>query len=145
MTAAHRDGCRYLDAMYRKTIPAQADIVLVSQGGAPKDANLYQTQKALDNAKHAVKKGGTIVLVGYSKTGEMNLPMSLILDKEQTLKSVVRYRHIYPMAIDAVAAGKVNVKGIVTDIFEFDDIQNAMDKSVADKANIVKAVVKIGE
>ena len=46
-------------------------------------------------------------------------------------------------AIDAVAAGKVNLKGIVTDLFDFDNIQEAMDKSVQDKANIVKAVVKI--
>lgn len=94
---------------------------------------------------HAVKKGSTIVCVGYSKTGEMTLPMSLALDKEIRFETVFRYRHIYPMAIDAVASGKVNLKGIVTDIFEFDDIQNAMDKSVADKANIVKAVVKIAK
>ena len=89
------------------------------------------------------KKGSTIVLVGYSKSGEMTLPMSLSLDKELTFKTVFRYRHVYPMAIDAVAAGKINLKGIVTDVFELDDIQNAMDRSVADKANIVKAVVKI--
>ena len=94
---------------------------------------------------HAVKKGATIVCVGYSKTGEMTLPMSLALDKEIRFETVFRYRHIYPMAIDAVASGKVNLKGIVTDIFDFDDIQNAMDKSVADKANIVKAVVKIAK
>lgn len=43
--------------------------VLVSQGGAPKDANLYQTQKALDNAKHAVKDGGTIILIGACPEG----------------------------------------------------------------------------
>lgn len=91
------------------------------------------------------KKGATIVLVGYSKSGEMTLPMSLALDKELTFKTVFRYRHIYPMAIDAVAAGKVNLKGIVTNIFDFDDIQNAMDRSVEDKANIVKAVVRICE
>ncbi|MDR0999459.1 MAG: NAD(P)-dependent alcohol dehydrogenase [Clostridiales bacterium] len=89
------------------------------------------------------KKGATIVLVGYSKTGEMTLPMSLALDKELTFKTVFRYRHIYPMAIEAVASGKVNLKGIVTDVFDFDDLQNAMDKSIADKANIVKAVVRI--
>lgn len=92
---------------------------------------------------HMTRKGATIVLVGYSKSGEMNLPMSLALDKELTFKTVFRYRHIYPTAIEAVAAGKVNLKGIVTDIFDFDDIQNAMDRSVADKANIVKAVVRI--
>jgi len=66
---AHRAGCAYLDRMYRTPIPKKADIVLVSQGGAPKDANLYQTQKALDNAKHAVKKGGTIILIGQCPEG----------------------------------------------------------------------------
>ncbi len=91
------------------------------------------------------KKGATIVLVGYSKSGELTLPISLALDKELTFKTVFRYRHIYPMAIEAVAAGKVNLKGIVTNIFDFDDIQNAMDQSIADKANIVKAVVRIGK
>lgn len=91
-----------------------------------------------------VKKGSQIVLVGYSKTGEMTLPMSLVLDKELTFKTVFRYRHIYPMAIDAVASGKVNLKGIVTNIFDLDDAQNAMDYSVNHKADIVKSVIKIG-
>ena len=95
-------------------------------------------------AIHVTKKGATIVLVGYSKTGEMTLPLSLALDKELTFKTVFRYRHIYPMAIEAVASGMVNLKGIVSNIFNFDDIQAAMDKSVSDKANIVKSVVKIG-
>lgn len=95
-------------------------------------------------AIHIAKKGATIVLVGYSKTGEMTLPLSLALDKELTFKTVFRYRHIYPMAIEAVASGKVNLKGIVSNVFDFDDIQNAMDKSISDKANIVKSVVKIG-
>ena len=66
---AHRAGCEYLSRMYRKEIPARADIVLVSQGGAPKDLNLYQTQKALDNAKHAVKDGGIIILIGSCREG----------------------------------------------------------------------------
>ena len=69
VTKAHRNACAYLDRMYRKPIPERADIVLVSQGGAPKDANLYQVQKALDNAKHAVKEGGTIILVGACNEG----------------------------------------------------------------------------
>jgi len=69
MVQAHREGCRYLDRLYGKTITARADIVVVSQGGAPKDLNLYQTQKALDSAKHAVKKGGVIILVGSCKEG----------------------------------------------------------------------------
>lgn len=89
------------------------------------------------------KKGSNIVLVGYSKSGEMTLPMSLVLDKELTFKSVFRYRHIYPMAIEAVAQGKVNLKGIVTDIFDLDDVQKAMDYSVNNKTDIVKAVIRV--
>ena len=69
VTKAHRAGCAFLDTLYQKEIKERADIVIVSQGGAPKDLNLYQTQKALDNAKHAVKKGGTIILVGSCKEG----------------------------------------------------------------------------
>ena len=89
------------------------------------------------------KKGSNIVLVGYSKSGEMTLPMSLVLDKELTFKTVFRYRHIYPMAIEAVAQGKVNLKGIVTDIFDLDDVQKAMDYSVNNKTDIVKAVIRV--
>ena len=121
------------------------EVVLELTGGAGCDliVETAGTQITTRQAIHMAKKGSTIVLVGYSKSGEMTLPMSLSLDKELTFKTVFRYRHVYPMAIDAVAAGKINLKGIVTDIFELDDIQNAMDRSVADKANIVKAVVKI--
>lgn len=66
---AHREGCAFLDTIYLKELPQGADIVLVSQGGAPKDMNLYQTQKALDNARHAVNPGGVIVLIGSCKEG----------------------------------------------------------------------------
>ena len=69
LVKAHREGCKFLDQMYLKPIGSRADIVLVSQGGAPKDLNLYQTQKALDNAKHAVKPGGTIILIGSCREG----------------------------------------------------------------------------
>ena len=102
------------------------------------------TEITTRQAINIAKKGSAIVLVGYSKTGEMTLPMSLVLDKELTLKSVFRYRHIYPMAIEAVSQGKVNLKGIVTDIFDLDDVQKAMDYSVNNKADIVKAVIRNG-
>lgn len=103
------------------------------------------TEITTRQAIHIAKKGSNIVLVGYSKSGEMTLPMSLVLDKELTFKTVFRYRHIYPMAIDAVASGKVNLKGIVTDVFELDEAQKAMDYSVNNKADIVKAVIRIAQ
>ena len=87
--AAHREGCRYLDRMYRKEIPQKADIVIASQGGAPKDANLYQVQKALDNAKHAVKKGGTIILLGACNEGLGSKVFAQWLTEAPTAQSLV--------------------------------------------------------
>ena len=66
---AHRVGCRFLDGLYGVAIPAPADIVVTCPGGFPKDINLYQAQKALDNAKHAVRPGGVIILVGACTEG----------------------------------------------------------------------------
>ncbi len=37
----------------------------------------------------------------------------------------------------------MNLKGIVTDIFPLDEAQKAMDYSVNNKADIVKAVIQI--
>lgn len=36
VTLAHREGCRYLDRLYRKDIDHRADIVIVSQGARPR-------------------------------------------------------------------------------------------------------------
>ena len=93
----------------------------------------------------AAKKGSTIVFVGYSASGEMTLPIGMALDKELNFKTVFRYRTIYPMAIEAVSKGQIKVKDIVTNYFELDDIQNALDTCVKDKANVVKGVIKIGD
>ena len=90
---AHRAGCAYLDKMYRKPIPARADIVLVSQGGAPKDANLYQVQKALDNAKHAVKPGGTIILIGACSEGLGSATFERWLKEAPTAHSMIERVH----------------------------------------------------
>jgi len=66
---AHREGCEYLDSVYSKRIPEKADVVVVSCGGYPKDINIYQAQKALDNANLAVKDGGVVVMVASCKEG----------------------------------------------------------------------------
>ena len=93
VTKAHRDACAYLDTMYRKPIREKADIVIVSQGGAPKDANLYQTQKALDNAKHAVKNGGTIILIGACQDGLGSKTFESWLTNAPTAESMITRIH----------------------------------------------------
>lgn len=123
--------------------PAEAIMKLTNGKGCDLVIETAGTEMTTIQCIHMAKKGTNVVLVGYSKTGEMTLPMSLVLDKELTFKTVFRYRDIYPMAIEAVSNGKVNLKGIVTHEFTLDEVQNAMDYSVNNKADIVKAVIKI--
>lgn len=101
------------------------------------------TDIAMAQAVELTRPGGTIVPVGYSKSGNVTVPMSVAINKELRFQTVFRYRHNYPIAIQAVADGRVNLAGIVTHEFAFDDIQRAMDESIADKATIVKAVMSV--
>ena len=71
----------------------------------------------------------------------MNVGMSL--DKELTFKTVFRYRHMFPLCIDAIESGAINIKNIVTNTYNFNDLQKGLDDSVNDKANIVKTVIKM--
>ena len=66
---AHRAGCKLLDEMYKIKVKEKADIVIVSRGGYPKDINIYQSQKGLDNSKHAVKDGGIIIWCASAQEG----------------------------------------------------------------------------
>lgn len=57
--AAHNEACRFVDQVYGCEIPHEADLVVASCGGYPKDINVYQMQKTMDNAACAVKKGAS--------------------------------------------------------------------------------------
>lgn len=59
---AFERGCELLQENNGLKIKELKDTVIVSAGGFPKDINLYQSSKALSNAKEAVKKGGKIIL-----------------------------------------------------------------------------------
>lgn len=52
-----------VDAIYGVEIQEKADIVIATAGGYPKDINLYQTTKTMDNAVHAAKDGGVSVIL----------------------------------------------------------------------------------
>jgi len=57
------EGVKICRETYFSPIKGRADVVFVSAGGYPKDINVYQSQKALENAYQAVNQGGTIVLI----------------------------------------------------------------------------------
>ena len=156
VTKAHREGCAFLDTLYQKKIKERADIVIVSQGGAPKDLNLYQTQKALDNAKHAVKDGGIIILVGSCKEGlgektfeqwitEAKEPRDLIKRVKEDFKLGGHKAAAIAMVLEHAKIFLVSdmepefVKTIFME--PYNSVQKAFDDAFAEQGNNAKVIV----
>lgn len=61
---AHREACVFVDQVYGAEVKREADLVIASCGGYPKDINVYQLQKTMDNAWCAVREGGVVIILG---------------------------------------------------------------------------------
>lgn len=66
---AHFAACKFVDEIYGTVVPEPADLVIASCGGYPKDINVYQLQKTMDNAWGAVRPGGVVIVLGECVEG----------------------------------------------------------------------------
>lgn len=127
-----------------KEVDAVEEVNRLTNGaGVDKVLETAGSPFTIKQTPYMVKRGGTIVLVGISAQENIEYNFAQIMDKEPTIKAVFRYRNIYPQAIAAIADGMIDVSGIVTHEFAFDDIQEAFDCAINNKDDVVKAVIKI--
>jgi len=129
----------------------------------PMEADVIETVKAITEGKGAevvidtagavvtvkqtvevLKTGGTIVLVGMTPKDEVEFNFMKLMGKEGVVKTIFRYRNLYPVAINAIASGAINVKDIVSHEFAFENTKEAFDFVVNNAKDVVKAVIKIG-
>jgi L-iditol 2-dehydrogenase len=97
------------------------------------------SSSAIQSGIRAVQPAGTVVLVGMG-TDETALPIAVIQNRELTLTGVFRYAHTWPLAIELVASGRVNLAPLVTGYFNLDEAAEALD---ADRtAGSLKAIVR---
>jgi nickel-dependent lactate racemase len=69
LETAHLAGCELAKSLYTVALAQAADLAIVSCGGHPKDINFIQAHKALDYGVHAVKPGGTVILLAACPDG----------------------------------------------------------------------------
>lgn len=153
---AHREGCRFLDNLYKVRIPQKADIVITTPGGYPKDINLYQAQKALDNSKHAVRDGGIVILIASCTEGfgeevferwilNSTTPGQMVKDIEENFElgghkaaaiSLVRQKaKIFVVSdMDAGLARKIFME-------PFDDVTVALEKAFEELGSDAKVIL----
>ncbi|QZY56204.1 nickel-dependent lactate racemase [Crassaminicella profunda] len=83
---AHEAGCKIVDEMDGVEIEEKADVVIATAGGYPKDINLYQTCKTVINAKEAVKKGGSMIILSECSEGFGNDHVQEMIQNYDTLE-----------------------------------------------------------
>ncbi|MDF2839298.1 MAG: alcohol dehydrogenase [Clostridia bacterium] len=128
--------------------PMESDVVkTIHEITEGKGAHVViDTAAAVVTVKQTVdvlKIGGTIVLVGMTPKDEVEFNFMKLMGKEGVVKTIFRYRNLYPVAINAIASGAINVKDIVSHEYDFEDTEEAFDFVVNNAKDVVKAVIKI--
>ncbi|WP_220700603.1 NAD(P)-dependent alcohol dehydrogenase [Mycetocola lacteus] len=96
---------------------------------------------AVTSGIRAVRPSGRVVLVGLG-TPEMTLPVSVIQNNELIVTGIFRYTNTWPLGIDLVAAGKVDLDGLVTGKYGLAEVETALEASTQESA--LKTVVYPG-
>jgi L-iditol 2-dehydrogenase len=98
--------------------PAAAAAAVLAAAGGPAHVVIECCgfTSALKTGIAAARGGGAVVLVGMG-SDEVALPLLEASVREVDLRPVFRYRGAYPTAIALLAAGKVDVKPLVTHRF----------------------------
>lgn len=89
-----------------------------------------------------IKNGGRVVLVGMCAEPEVVVDIGSLSAKEGDLKTIFRYRNLYPTAIKAVSEGIIPLKSIVSHEFDFKDVIDGVAYNVDNKDDVIKAVIK---
>ncbi len=126
--------CNAVEKIAELTAGQGADVVIETAGS---EVTVKQTADV-------VSRGGTIVLVGMTAKDETSFNFMKLMGKEGNLRTIFRYRNLYPVAINAIASGSIDVKSIVSHEFDFDHVKEAFDFVSSNAKDVVKAVIRIG-
>lgn len=74
--------------------------------------------KTMTMALNATRAGGKVCLVGLGQS-EMNLPLTPAAAREIDVIGIFRYRNTWPLCIEFLRAGKIDVKPLITHRFSF--------------------------
>lgn len=119
---------RTIDARDADAIAAvNADVVIESSGTVP----------GLASAIRGAGRGGTVVMLGLQRTGDVPAPLSLAITRELTLVGSFRFNAEIDEVIAALADGTLDVEPVITHEFDAADaaeaFETARDASVSSK------------
>jgi D-xylulose reductase len=111
-------------------LPDGADVVIDASGAEP----------SIQASIHVLKNGGSYVQGGMGKA-DITFPIMAFCIKEATASGSFRYgAGDYPLAVELVATGKVDVKKLITGVVDFKQAEEAFKKVKEGEA--IKVLIK---
>lgn len=99
--------------------------------------------KAWETIMNLPRPGGAIVVVGLP-VEPVKVDIAGASTKEVRIENVFRYAHQYDRAIALIASGKVDLKPLISETFEFEDSKKAFDRAVEARPDDVKLQIHVG-
>lgn len=131
---AEARGIRSLDARDEDAIAAlHADVVIESSGTVP----------GLAAAVSAAVRGGTVVLLGLQRAGEVPTPMATAITRELSLVGSFRFDSEFDEVIAALADGSLDATGIISHVLPAGEALEAFALA-ADAAKSCKVLLDFG-
>ena len=140
---------------FTKEISELADVV-ITVAEFPMDISLYQSQKAMENAKLALKEGGILILVSATRQGIGNRTFTTLLSSSEDLDEILKVignkyvwgYHKTAKIIEALKRFRVFVVSSLEDrtvkelhMEPISSLQKAVDIALAEKGKTAKILV----
>ncbi len=123
-----------VDAVKAATEGWGVDIVFECSGTAAAARDVFQ----------AVRPGGAVVFVGLPPE-PVPVDITAACARECRIETVFRYANVFDRALALIAAGKVDLKPLVSDTFTFDQSIAAFERAAEGRAEDVKLQIAMGE
>ncbi|KAG6754463.1 hypothetical protein POTOM_042502 [Populus tomentosa] len=99
--------------------------------------------KTMTTALNATQSGGKVCLIGLALT-EMTVPLTPSAAREVDVIGIFRYRNTWPLCIEFLKSGKIDVKPLITHRFRFSqgEVEQAFETS-AGGGNAIKVMFNL--
>ena len=132
-TEALRSGPELVQQVLQLTGGTGVDVVIEAVGNTP----------AIRSSIDAVRKGGSVVLVG-NITPEVTIHLQKVVSRQIRLQGSCASAGEYPLAIELMSRGEINVKPLITAIAPLSEGPQWFERLYAHEPNLMKVVLEPG-
>lgn len=128
--------------------PKSTDVVKAVQeltGGRGADVaiEVVGAAKTIDTAIHAVKKGGSVTLVG-NITPKVEIPLQVVVSRQIRLQGSAASSGEFPQCIDLLARGAIKVDPIISALAPLEQGAEWFQRLYANEPGLMKVVLQPG-